>query len=234
MDCGRRRCGGTADPPRPGRYADNGRAAGTANRRAQCRTRRHLAEAYGHFQTALRLTREIGNRSGEAHVLGSLALVLDESQYPQARDHLDRALLLHRQADNQLGEALVLDKLGTLCRRHGMLDEAHRYHRQAVELFGSLGNRSDMAAALNGLGETVRACDDAAQAIRDHSAALELATETGNTPALAGAHDGLARAHHLRGQLDLARRQAALALNLFETLGLPEAGDVADFLAGLP
>ncbi|WP_433713420.1 BTAD domain-containing putative transcriptional regulator [Nocardia sp. CA-084685] len=199
-----------------------------------CWRQRDLAEAYGHFQTALRLTREIGNRSGEAHVLGSLALVLDESQYPQARDHLDRALVLHRQADNQLGEALVLDKLGTLCRRHGMLDEAHRYHRQAVELFGSLGNRSDMAAALNGLGETVRACDDAAQAIRDHSAALELATETGNTPALAGAHDGLARAHHLRGQLDLARRQAALALNLFETLGLPEAGDVAEFLAGLP
>ncbi|MFE6922855.1 tetratricopeptide repeat protein [Nocardia sp. NPDC057663] len=75
-----------------------------------------------------------------------------------------------------------------------------------------------MAAALNWQGETVHACGDAAQAIRDHSPALELATETDNAPALASAHGGLARAHHLRGQLDRTRRQAALALNLFETL----------------
>ncbi|MFI6299090.1 tetratricopeptide repeat protein [Nonomuraea sp. NPDC050790] len=190
--------------------------------------RRQDEQAEQHLKRALDLTRVGGDRWGEAHVLGYLALVLDRAGRPEeARRHLDVALALHRKLGNPGGEALVLNHLGVVLRHQGRLDQARTRHEEAAALYRKLGNATDEATALNGLAE---AAGDPARAVEEHTAALALADASRNRPEQARAHDGLARAHLKLGHSGQAREHGRLALDLYGELGVPEADDVRALL----
>ncbi|MEV0228561.1 tetratricopeptide repeat protein [Nonomuraea sp. NPDC050786] len=205
------------------------------NTSGNVRLRQHsYDEAERHLTQALELSREIGNRVGEAYTLSNLGVAHErQGRYPQALDHLRRALRLHREFGNRNGEAQALDLLGHVHQRQGQHAQARDHHRQALELYRELGNRGDEAAPLNGLGEAARLAGDPEPATAYHDQALAIARELGNRPEEARAHEGLARIHRDRGRLDLARDHAKQALELYTGLDVPEAGQIAAFIAEL-
>lgn len=191
--------------------------------------------AHPYLRQALGLCREIGNRVGEAHVLGNLAICYQrQGRFEEALDHHREALELHRTVGNRGGEARVLDHLGLVYQLQRSYAKALQHHRQALEIYRSLGNRSDEAASLNGLAEAARGMGDPAQAVRDHAAALTLAAELGNLSEQARALNGLAQSHRELGATETAREYGRQALDLYVELGLPDAVQARDFLAGLP
>lgn len=190
--------------------------------------------AYEHLVQALELCRETGNQVGEAHVLGNLGVIYErQGDAERAREHQRRALDLHRELGNRGGEADALHNLGRAYQHQGEPRLARDLLGQALGLYRELGYRRGEADTLNSLGEAVRAMGDPAGAIDSHEGALALAREIGSLPEQARAQDGLARAHRDLGRIGPAREHASQALDLYTSLGVPEAAEARDFLAGL-
>jgi len=186
------------------------------------------------YQRSLGVNRQLGERLGEANVLGNLGLLYErQGRYEQAHDYHQRALNLYRELGTRGGEATTLGNLGSVYRRQKRYEQARAHHQQALVLFRELGYQRDQAEALNGLGETAQAMGDPAQAVTHHRAALAIARDIGSPPEQARAHDGLARAHHHLGQADLAREHAGQAVELYDSLGVPEALEARRFQASL-
>ena len=73
-----------------------------------------LAEARAHYEAALDIHRELGNRRYEAIVLNNFGLMhYNQGRMEKARAHCEAALDIHRELGNRRSEGIVLNNLGT-------------------------------------------------------------------------------------------------------------------------
>ena len=127
-----------------------------------------------------------------------------------------------RQVNCRYGEAEALNDMGSLCRLQGLLELAADHHREALELFRTMGNPVGQVAALNGLGEAMTDMGQPARALSHHTAALDLVAQVTDRYEKVRTLDGLARAHDLIGDTRLANKHKERALALYMEMGLPE------------
>jgi tetratricopeptide (TPR) repeat protein/transcriptional regulator with XRE-family HTH domain len=187
----------------------------------------HRDQAAGHYQEAVALFREIGDRGGEADALnGAGQTLLAIGQISDAAACHTTALTLARQADNRYQQARALARLGQTHRHQGHLDQATGYQRDAVALFREIGDRGGEAEALNGAGDTLLDAGQAAEARACYVAALILARRAGERYQEARAQHGQAVACEVVGQPGRARQHRQLALDIYTSLGVPEAGEI--------
>ncbi len=112
-----------------------------------------MEQARGHFEEALAIHREVGDRRNEGKVLGNLGLLsLDQGRMAEACEHLEAALAIQREVGNRRVEGIVLDSLGTLHRRLGRMEEARAHFEAALAIHREVGNRRFEGNALNNLG----------------------------------------------------------------------------------
>ena len=99
-----------------------------------------LAEARQHYDQALPLYRQIGDRLGEANTLAALSrLALHEGRDEEAQRLLERAVRLHEAIGSHYSVAADLGNFGLELRRLGRQDEARPYLLQAAEVFDRIG-----------------------------------------------------------------------------------------------
>jgi tetratricopeptide (TPR) repeat protein/transcriptional regulator with XRE-family HTH domain len=185
------------------------------------------------LQRALVLTREIGDRTGEARVLANLGAVeLRQGRGRLAADHARRSLAKFRETGNRHSEAYVLDTLGAIELQLGRYQQAAGHHQQALDVHREIGDRAGEAQARNGLGNLLLAIGLPGNARAEYTAALGLASEVGDRYEQARAHHGLARAYDAAGDTSEASHQWRQALAVYTRLGVPEAAQVRQQLAG--
>jgi tetratricopeptide (TPR) repeat protein len=193
-----------------------------------------LPEAIDYCRQAMLLARQTGDRRGEAHALNILGDVeVKAGHYEAAGAHLHEALTRFRQLGNRSNEAGVLDSIGTYHLRTGRLDQAAEAYQQAADLFREIGARHVEVWPLNGLGETASADGRPADALTHHGAALTAAIDSAARDQQARAEAGLGNAHRDLGNRAAAREHYREALDLYASLGLPEADAIRAQLAAL-
>lgn len=143
--------------------------------------------ALGKEEAALSYLREAVRESkGEE---GAKRAALCNLGFLYARKHsLERAAecyrsvlaLSGRETDERL-TAKVLGRLGTLSFEQGQLQEARRYHAEAMKKFEALGDQEGMARELGAMGSVLRAEGQLEEARRHLEAALSINRELGNT-----------------------------------------------------
>jgi tetratricopeptide (TPR) repeat protein len=106
------------------------------------------------------------------------------------------------------------------------LDQAAGYQQDAVALFREIGDRGGEAEALNGAGDTLLATGQPAKARACYVAALVMARRAGDRYQQGLAHHGQALACQAMAQPARARQHRQLALDLYTSLGVPEAGEI--------
>jgi serine/threonine protein kinase/tetratricopeptide (TPR) repeat protein len=134
-----------------------------------------MAEARAHYQEALVIYREIGDRRGEGAALSGLGtLHRKQGRMEEARVQFDAALAIHREVGNQRSEGCVLASLGLFHYHQGRMEEARSCLEAALAIFVEVGDRRSAYMAYFGLGnvsldqgrtERARACFDEALAI---------------------------------------------------------------------
>jgi tetratricopeptide (TPR) repeat protein/transcriptional regulator with XRE-family HTH domain len=197
------------------------RLGAVSNRRGQ------YDQAIGSYRQALELFEEAADRDGEAEALnGSGETMLGAGQHDKARRFHLTALTLTRQTGGKREQARALTGLGAISYRQGQLDRAAGFHQDALALYEEIGDPGGQAAALNGSGETHLAAGRSGQALTCHHAALTLARQTGDRYEQGRAHHGLAHACHAAGQHDSGREHWEQALDIYTSLGVPEASDL--------
>lgn len=95
-----------------------------------------LRESFQSNQEALRLYRELGNRSQQAEALvalGSISNALDD--YSQALYFLNQALLIFRETKNRYGEAATLNNIATVHDNTAQYEQALNLYQQALSIY---------------------------------------------------------------------------------------------------
>jgi tetratricopeptide (TPR) repeat protein len=113
--------------------------------------------------------------------------------------------------------------LGDICHRLGQHDQATGYQQEALALYREIGDRGGEAEALNGAGETLLAAGQPSEALTCHDTALSLASRTGDRYQQARAQHGLAGACFATGQHEAGQQHWQAALDIYTSLGVPEA-----------
>ena len=102
---------------------------------------------------ALKLHRDLGDRLGEATVLGDLGIVhFGTGDHLAAGETFTQALNLHRELEAPLGEAEVLNNLGELSLASAASAQARTYHNHALAIATEIGSPLEEARALEGIG----------------------------------------------------------------------------------
>ncbi|TDD49154.1 tetratricopeptide repeat protein [Nonomuraea terrae] len=170
------------------------------------------ARALARFRQALAVFLSIGDRHGEAFARQAIGRVcLQSGDQHGARESLTRAVLLAR----ELGDA---HREGCVCLQLGRLHREMSFHRHALEIFESLGDRHCGAYALQGLAGLQAAQGDLVRAFTGLERSLAVFRELGDRSGEASATQLLGELHRSAGRtglaLDYLRHAGALRRNL--------------------
>ena len=164
-----------------------------------------LVKSSAHFEEALKLFLEVGDRRGQARVhlfKGYIAGGLGEPE--KAVTEISQALDLYRAVADKQGEGWSLTALGL---SHSVKrDEEHaiKMHREASDIFRAIGDRQSEGIALNGLGQAYENLGEYPTAIQHFRRALTIFHESGNVDFASVTVCGIARVHKTAGDVDQA------------------------------
>lgn len=99
-------------------------------------------EALDHYQQALTIVREVGDRIKEGEILNLLGIIYDDQgRYEEALDHYRQALAIRREVGNRFGEGQTLHNLGLVYSNQGRYAEALDHFQQALAIMQEMDNQ---------------------------------------------------------------------------------------------
>ena len=137
--------------------------------------------AVEHYQQALAITREIGDRRSEGYWLGCLGSSYSTlGQTERAVEHLQQALAIAREIGDRHDEGLCLGSLGGIHGDLGETDKEVELYRQALAIAREIGDRRSEGYWLGRLGSSYSTVGQADGAIEHYQQALAIAREIGD------------------------------------------------------
>jgi len=133
------------------------------------------ARARTHYERALAIYRDLGDRPNEASMLRGLgSSAIDRGELELAVDLLEEGLRLARVSETAWEVAATTNLLGVIARAHGDLAAAQRRHQEAAEIWSDLGDRGHVVTALTSLGWVTLLAGDLAPAAAAYRKALRV------------------------------------------------------------
>jgi tetratricopeptide (TPR) repeat protein/transcriptional regulator with XRE-family HTH domain len=186
-----------------------------------------LGDAQASFQASATLYERHGDHSGRAYTLHNLGCVEQARRhYRQAAELQQRALVLFQRLGDRAGQAMTLDGLGAVHTGLNQPDQAVSALERSLSIVREIGDRRTEPVALNSLGEVVHGAGRYVEAIAHHTAASKVAFDVDAPFQEARAHTGLGNAYLALDRPEQARVHYKQALELYEEMGVPEAGRV--------
>ena len=111
------------------------------------------SKANDYFQKALAVSKETGDKRGEAGAYGNLGTVFQSiGDSKKAREYLEKALTISKEIGNRYSEASVYGNLGTVFQSLGEYTEAEAYYKIALVIMEEIGNVMEQSRLLCNLG----------------------------------------------------------------------------------
>ena len=174
----------------------------------------------GHFEQALAIYREIGDRREEARAANSLAFTyVILGRYEEAVTALLDALELQREVGRRYGEGVALCNLAEAYVELGRYDEAIARSQEALAIAREVGSVRDEGYALHNLGRAYLEQGRLAEAVNLFDQALAIHRSAGERYGEAQDLQRIGIAHARAGRLAQARDTWTQARSLFEDLG---------------
>lgn len=178
-----------------------------------------LEAAREHGETALAVFREVGDRAGEATVLGRLAALARHRFGGRPGPLQQQALATYRELRDRVGEASMLHDMAITSAIGRDYAEAEKRFRQALAIYREIGKAESIASVLGNLGKLSMMRLEVAAAAVQLREAEALAEELGIEDLLATVRFNLGYVDLLRAQPTSAAELLAGATALFRKLG---------------
>lgn len=177
--------------------------------------------ANAHYQAALGLDRELGDRRGEGWSLNGLGLIAEnQGHFGRAIDLYEEALVLVKDMGDLWGESIVLGNLGYIYARVGDVVRAREYYRQDLSICRSLGDRRGESWTQGYLGLLAHQEGRYRVSLLHGRRALALAREIDHDPLIASALHAVGHAYAGLGKWDDAMQAYGAALTLRREAGM--------------
>ena len=149
-------------------------------------TRGRFADALGHYEAALVLSRELADPKQEGLILNSLGVTLSKMNRPdEARTVLEESVALNHRAGQPLLEAHAAAALGHISRTLGRYQPAAEQFRRSLELRRAAGDRAGEAWMWRRIAETHVALGSLADAQAAAETAARVAATSGDADVIA-------------------------------------------------
>ncbi|MCA8916367.1 MAG: tetratricopeptide repeat protein [Planctomycetes bacterium] len=180
-----------------------------------------FADAEKHLTESIQLLREAGDRLNECEMVSALGELYRDRPDGDRRLNLMRAMQYYRDAlelKDQLGylfqKSGALTGLAAAHRLSGMLSEAEKYAREALQVATEVGDPEAIGTAYLELGETLDAMGDHAMAERTLSYGIVAVEDSGADRVKIQLLGALARLLAAQGDWDVAQDHAHSAVEL--------------------
>ena len=172
------------------------------------------------YDRALGLARQLGDRSREAALSNSLAILhWQEQEHDQALARYEAALHAYKDQEDWVHAGLILNSLGVTLREMGRSEEAAAHLEEALEVNRMTGERLLEAHTQAALGELEHAAADYESAIDRFEASLEIRREVGDRPGMGWMFYRMARSNAALESPRRARELASSAREIAEEVG---------------
>jgi CHAT domain-containing protein/TPR repeat protein len=165
----------------------------------------NLVKSSQHFEHALKLFSDVGDRVGEARVhlfKGYMAGGIGEPE--KAVAEISQALRLYQATADKSGEGLSLTALGLSYSLRRDEEHAIKLHREASVIFRTIGDRQSQGITLNALGQAYEFLSEYPMALENYQQALRLFQNNGVLDFAAVSLFKVARIYRLIGELGQA------------------------------
>ena len=137
------------------------------------------AEEY--LQKALVITKEIGDKQGEASFYGNLGIVFRSlGEYVKAEEYLQKALVIRKEIGDKQGEAADYGNLGTVFQSLGEYVKAEEYLQKALVIRNEIKDKKGEASSYGNLGTVFQSLGEYVKADEYHQKALVIRKEIGD------------------------------------------------------
>jgi tetratricopeptide (TPR) repeat protein len=171
-------------------------------------------------ELALAATRALGDRQGEAAILGNLGNVYDnQGRWAEAIKYLEACLAIYRALGDRRGVGGALNNLSTVYRSQGRWEEAIVASEQSLGIFRALGDRHGEGQALNNLGNVYRQQGRWAEAIAAYEQDLAICRALGDRHGEGATLGNLGIVYRQQGRWDEAIAAHEQARGIFAALG---------------
>ena len=180
--------------------------------------------AEAEFRRSLEIHEELDVRRSQAVALDNLGTTLRKLGRPgEALGYYDRALAIHRDIGYRIGEGDARRGIGSTLGELGLTGEAIAELHRAIELGREIGEIEVTTGAFTDLGEIQLGAGMVGDARDSFAEALVLSDLADDPYYRARALAGSAAAHHAGGDTAAAAAQWRQALEIFDSIGLPDA-----------
>ncbi|MBD2602187.1 tetratricopeptide repeat protein [Microcystis viridis] len=156
-------------------------------------------------QQSLAITREIGDRKGEAYSymgLGNVYYSLGE--YQKAIEFHQQSLAITREIGDRGGEAKSYGNLGNVYYSLGEYQKAIEFSQQSLAIFQKIGDRWGEAYSYNNLGNVYESLGEYQKAIEFHQQSLAIKREIRDRGGEATSYIGLGNVYYSLGEYQKA------------------------------
>lgn len=114
----------------------------------------NLSDAFSHYQHALRISRKISNRPGEAVTLNNISQIYKAwGRYDEALQKLEESLAIRREIGDRSGEVVTLNNISQIDYAWGRHEESLQKLEESLAISRENRNRSGEAAILNNISQ---------------------------------------------------------------------------------
>ena len=178
------------------------------------------SEALDHYQQALTIYREVGDRISEGSTLNNLGLVYDSlGKKSEALDYYQQALVIGREVGDSRGEGVTLNNLGSVYNSLGKQSEAQDYYQQALVIGREVGDSRGEGVTLNNLGLVYDSLGKKSEALDYYQQALEIYREVGDRRGEGVTLNNLGSVYDDLGQKQEALDYYQQALEIYREMG---------------
>ena len=152
--------------------------------------------AMEHLGKALKINKEIGDRSGEATCHSKIGAAHQSlSEYEKAREHLQISVKIQEEVGNKKEEAISYLKLGEVHESVGEYEKALDYSKRSLAISKNIGDRHTIACGYLEIGAEMCSRNRYGRANDYNKKALAIFTDIGHK-------EGMAKAYFNQGNLE--------------------------------
>ncbi|HYK22017.1 MAG TPA: CHAT domain-containing protein, partial [Pyrinomonadaceae bacterium] len=179
-----------------------------------------VKEALDHYERAVILARENGNKATEASALNNIGKIYsDGSDQQKALEYYLQALPLYQPLANPFAEGITLSNIGTAYTRLGEPNKALDYLQQALPKFRAIDAKSQESLTLSNIGHAYSHLNDYEKALSFYNQARAIQQQTGNKTQEAETLDLLGALYTQQNQAQKALEFHQQALQLQRAAG---------------
>ena len=172
------------------------------------------------YERAIELARQQGDRSTEAALTNSLAILhWQEREHEEALSCYERALHAYKDLEDWVHAGLILNSLGVTLRDLGRTEEAAAHLEEALEVNRMTGEGLLEAHSLAALGELEHGAHRYEEALARFASSLEIRRELGDSVGVGWMMYRMARSNASLGSATAASDQLASALEIADEVG---------------